>query len=200
MINEDEFNLLKTINKSLQDEVNNLKKIIEKKDNEIRKLKNEINLLKNNNNNNNNLDKFIAEQFDLGEESYIIRNINTFTNTNTNFLNNIRNNNINYNNNNNIYNNNNRNYNNNRINSNRNNYNRNINNNYNRNNNNNNNNNNGISKYTKCDQKQCTICLELFKEGENIRRLECLHIYHINCIKNWLKNKDQCPVCKFKVK
>jgi hypothetical protein len=184
MINEDEFNLLKTINKSLQDEVNNLKKIIEKKDNEIGKLKNEINLLKNNNN--NNLDKFIAEQFDLGEESYIIRNINTFTNTNTNFLNNFRNNNI-------IYNNNNRNYNNNnRINSNR--------NNYNRNNNNNNNNNNGISKYTKCDQKQCTICLELFKEGENIRRLECLHIYHINCIKNWLKNKDQCPVCKFKVK
>ena len=191
MINEDEFNLLKTINKSLQDEVNNLKKIIEKKDNEIGKLKNEINLLKNNNN--NNLDKFIAEQFDLGEESYIIRNINTFTNTNTNFLNNFRNNN-------NIYNNNNRNYNNNnRINSNRNNYNRNNNNNNNR-NINNNNNNNGISKYTKCDQIQCTICLERFKEGENIRRLECLHIYHINCIKNWLKNKDQCPVCKFKVK
>ena len=72
--------------------------------------------------------------------------------------------------------------------------------NYSNNRNNNNNNDNGISRYTKCDQVQCTICLERFKEGENIRRLECLHIYHINCIKNWLKNKDQCPVCKFKVK
>ena len=76
IINEDEVNLLITMNKSLQDEVNSLKKIIEKKDKEIQNLKNEINILKNNNNNNNNnLDKVIAEQFDLGEESYIIRNI-----------------------------------------------------------------------------------------------------------------------------
>lgn len=43
----------------------------------------------------------------------------------------------------------------------------------------------------------CAICVEnILQNTEIIRKLECNHVYHINCIDNWLVFKMQCPLCK----
>ena len=49
------------------------------------------------------------------------------------------------------------------------------------------------------EKKNCVICLEDFKNGENVINLPCIHLFHKNCIKNWLKNQNSCPICKFKL-
>ena len=45
--------------------------------------------------------------------------------------------------------------------------------------------------------KKCVICLELFKNGDKIISLPCIHIYHGECIKKWLLNNYFCPLCKY---
>ena len=37
------------------------------------------------------------------------------------------------------------------------------------------------------DQNQCRLCLQFFKEDENIMKIPlCEHIFHIGCLKKWL--------------
>lgn len=41
----------------------------------------------------------------------------------------------------------------------------------------------------------CMICLSDFDLGESITKLPCSHIFHINCISNWLSNAStKCPI------
>lgn len=48
--------------------------------------------------------------------------------------------------------------------------------------------------------RDCAICLEGFKEGELCRRLpDCSHLFHLNCVDNWLTKKLNCPVCRTRV-
>ena len=58
-----------------------------------------------------------------------------------------------------------------------------------------------IEDVTKLDQekKNCIICLEDFKNGDKAIILPCIHLFHTECIKNWLKTQDTCPICKFKL-
>jgi len=42
----------------------------------------------------------------------------------------------------------------------------------------------------------CTICLEDFKEGIEVRSMPCNHIFHKNCIDEWLHLRNSCPNCK----
>lgn len=46
------------------------------------------------------------------------------------------------------------------------------------------------------DKKQCIICLTDFQEGEEIESLPCIHLFHKNCIDEWLTNTNKCPLCK----
>ena len=46
---------------------------------------------------------------------------------------------------------------------------------------------------------KCVICLEEFAAGDKFTALPCLHLYHFECIENYLKSKMQCPVCKLKI-
>lgn len=51
------------------------------------------------------------------------------------------------------------------------------------------------------DGKQCNICLEDLTEEElnkcSLIQLKCNHIYHENCIKEWLtKQSTKCPSCR----
>jgi hypothetical protein len=48
------------------------------------------------------------------------------------------------------------------------------------------------------DQK-CMVCLDEFQEQEDVRRLPCLHVFHKNCIDNWLKDHRKCPICNFEI-
>ncbi|KAL4440787.1 hypothetical protein ABPG74_013768 [Tetrahymena malaccensis] len=44
--------------------------------------------------------------------------------------------------------------------------------------------------------EKCTICISEFEYGEKLKQLPCKHIYHPECVDNWLKQEKKCPVCK----
>ncbi|XP_047312664.1 RING finger protein 11-like [Impatiens glandulifera] len=44
--------------------------------------------------------------------------------------------------------------------------------------------------------EDCCICQEDYIHGEDICKLRCNHVYHIDCIKRWLTQKNFCPICK----
>jgi len=43
---------------------------------------------------------------------------------------------------------------------------------------------------------QCATCMESFKIGEKVGKLNCEHIYHRPCIEPWLRKRKTCPVCR----
>jgi len=52
----------------------------------------------------------------------------------------------------------------------------------------------------KKDNTNCIICRDEYKDDDNIRLLSCKHIYHKDCIDNWLKEYSyKCPHCREKV-
>ena len=46
----------------------------------------------------------------------------------------------------------------------------------------------------------CTICLEDFTGEEEVVLCPCKHCYHENCIKEWLRLKNSCPLCKLNIR
>lgn len=46
------------------------------------------------------------------------------------------------------------------------------------------------------EQACCTICLEKFKNGDEVKTLPCLHMFHSGEIDLWLKHNNSCPICK----
>ena len=49
------------------------------------------------------------------------------------------------------------------------------------------------------EKKNCVICLEDFKEGDDIIILPCIHVFHKSCITDWLQSHNDCPICKFEL-
>ncbi|XP_014517318.1 uncharacterized protein LOC106774794 [Vigna radiata var. radiata] len=47
--------------------------------------------------------------------------------------------------------------------------------------------------------KECSICQEEYEAGDELGRLNCEHSYHFQCIKQWVSQKNFCPVCKQQV-
>ena len=41
----------------------------------------------------------------------------------------------------------------------------------------------------------CSICLGEFESGEELRRLQCQHCFHSDCVASWLNVKHTCPLC-----
>jgi len=54
----------------------------------------------------------------------------------------------------------------------------------------------GSFRFAKEMERKCSICQEEFEANEEMGRLECGHSYHVYCIKQWLSQKNTCPVCK----
>ncbi|KAK4777587.1 hypothetical protein SAY87_017774 [Trapa incisa] len=46
------------------------------------------------------------------------------------------------------------------------------------------------------DLEPCCICQEQYVDGDEIGELDCGHDFHVNCIKQWLRHKNVCPICK----
>jgi len=44
----------------------------------------------------------------------------------------------------------------------------------------------------------CSICLEKLKDDKCVI-LNCEHIYHKDCIKEWLKKNNNCPNCRINI-
>jgi hypothetical protein len=54
------------------------------------------------------------------------------------------------------------------------------------------------TKSNKC--VECLICLDNFEENETLIKIKCNHIFHCNCIKNWLcEESNKCPVCRIEI-
>ena len=47
--------------------------------------------------------------------------------------------------------------------------------------------------------RRCVICFEDFNSGEKVTALPCIHFFHNPCIKEWIKKKSNCPICKFEL-
>ena len=51
------------------------------------------------------------------------------------------------------------------------------------------------SETTPSTHRECPICLEAFENGEEVRWLECCHVFHKACIQEWFKSRSRCAVC-----
>ncbi|GIY21288.1 hypothetical protein CDAR_164811 [Caerostris darwini] len=56
-------------------------------------------------------------------------------------------------------------------------------------------------KIMKCTENEdnlekCTICLCEFEDDEDVRRLPCMHLFHIECVDQWLTTNKRCPICR----
>ena len=48
----------------------------------------------------------------------------------------------------------------------------------------------------RCDRtgEQCSICMNPIQIREKVKRLPCLHVFHADCVDEWLSRKPTCPV------
>ncbi|XP_017599206.1 PREDICTED: RING finger protein 165 isoform X2 [Corvus brachyrhynchos] len=44
--------------------------------------------------------------------------------------------------------------------------------------------------------EKCTICLSMLEDGEDVRRLPCMHLFHQVCVAQWLATSKKCPICR----
>ena len=52
------------------------------------------------------------------------------------------------------------------------------------------------------DQEQdenCPMCMDVFAKDEDIMQVTCGHVFHNDCVKEWLKKSNTCPKCRFKI-
>lgn len=45
----------------------------------------------------------------------------------------------------------------------------------------------------------CVICKEEMGEGRDVCELPCKHLFHWLCILPWLKKRNTCPCCRFRL-
>ena len=50
------------------------------------------------------------------------------------------------------------------------------------------------------EEAPCSICLQEYEAGEKLRRLPCGHVFHRDCVDEWLLGESKlCPMCKSSV-
>ncbi|KAL8170354.1 hypothetical protein V2J09_022158 [Rumex salicifolius] len=47
--------------------------------------------------------------------------------------------------------------------------------------------------------RECAVCLEELRVGVEAARMPCGHLYHWDCIAEWLQRTHFCPFCRFKM-
>ena len=52
-----------------------------------------------------------------------------------------------------------------------------------------------VIKFNGVEGESCTICLEEFNQQEMLMILNCSHLFHKECIEEWLEKKPICPNC-----
>jgi len=46
------------------------------------------------------------------------------------------------------------------------------------------------------EPETCSICIDEFKQEQELRKLPCHHKFHLTCVDEWLKISNTCPNCK----
>ena len=55
----------------------------------------------------------------------------------------------------------------------------------------------GTVKHENTGSNNCSICLENFNDDDVVKRTNCKHFFHPECISKWvLKMKHTCPICR----
>jgi len=49
------------------------------------------------------------------------------------------------------------------------------------------------------ESTDCSICLDELVVGQPALRIPCGHLYHEDCVKDWLRKSNECPVCRFEL-
>ncbi|KAK8569653.1 hypothetical protein V6N13_046702 [Hibiscus sabdariffa] len=47
--------------------------------------------------------------------------------------------------------------------------------------------------------KGCIVCLDEFSDGDEVTLMLCGHVYHYNCIVEWLETSHLCPLCRYQM-
>ncbi|XP_009763138.1 E3 ubiquitin-protein ligase RING1-like [Nicotiana sylvestris] len=45
----------------------------------------------------------------------------------------------------------------------------------------------------------CTVCMEGFESSVGGKQVSCSHVFHSNCLTNWLSLHNSCPLCRLQV-
>ena len=48
-------------------------------------------------------------------------------------------------------------------------------------------------------EEKCTICLCEYTHNDDVRRLPCMHLFHIDCVDRWLQQNKRCPMCRMDI-
>ncbi|KAI3824456.1 hypothetical protein L1987_05916 [Smallanthus sonchifolius] len=55
----------------------------------------------------------------------------------------------------------------------------------------------GRYKAAGLEPKECSVCLSVLEDGDEIRRLKCEHTFHKGCVDKWLEqDRATCPICR----
>jgi hypothetical protein len=46
---------------------------------------------------------------------------------------------------------------------------------------------------------ECSICQDAFEIGASVLKLPCRHVYHTDCVTNWLRMNNTCPLCRLEL-
>lgn len=49
------------------------------------------------------------------------------------------------------------------------------------------------------DNSVCPVCTEHFSETSDIIKLPCNHVFDRQCVVDWLRQKNSCPVCRSQI-
>ncbi|CAL5218851.1 g582 [Coccomyxa viridis] len=53
----------------------------------------------------------------------------------------------------------------------------------------------GSTRTEEEEEEQCAVCRMEFEPDEEVALLPCKHLYHGECIAQWLKDRKACPIC-----
>jgi hypothetical protein len=49
------------------------------------------------------------------------------------------------------------------------------------------------------DEKSCSICLDEFVPESKLYTIPCKHLFHTDCLKDWVAENYKCPVCRCEI-
>ena len=57
-----------------------------------------------------------------------------------------------------------------------------------------------IFKTNYLNESNCGICRDDFQDGETVKVLKCQHLFHRECLGQWLISNKKCPICEKVIK
>ena len=57
-----------------------------------------------------------------------------------------------------------------------------------------------IFKTNYLNESNCGICRDDFQDGETVKILKCQHLFHRECLGQWLISNKKCPICEKVIK